>query len=127
MWFWRHATTDLPFTVRNKTLNDSFSGRQGVCLRVHWLSVVVSDEAEKEGHEERGNGVRKVFMEVDVAQKLSLLYMFEFSDGLWDRRSDSSPEKKQVRWQGVAYGTAADFLFWIFYSSLGLGRPPGLS
>ena len=76
--------TLLPPTVHGeeKTLTDFFRGRQGVCLRVHWLSVVVSDEAEKEGHEEKGNGVRKVFMEVDVAQKLSLIYMFEFSDGL---------------------------------------------
>jgi len=58
--------------------------------------VVVSDNAvgslfesygtvlkvERELVDGRGNGVRKVFLEVDVAQKIGLPHVFEFSDRL---------------------------------------------
>jgi len=90
------AVTDLPFTVRSNTFSISFLGKQVVCCRVHWLPVVVSDNAvgslsesygtvlkvERELVDGRGNGVRKVFLEVDVAQKIGIPHMFEFSDRL---------------------------------------------
>ena len=90
------ASTDLPYQVRGKTYSVSYFGKQSVCLRVHWLPVIMNNDIlhevfgsfgkvmkvdfEKMGDYE--NGVRRVYMEVSVAERLELPHLLQFADGL---------------------------------------------
>jgi len=90
------ASTDLPFQVRGKTYSVSYFGQQNVCLRVHWLPVIMNNDVlhevfgslgkvtkvdfEKQGDYE--NGVRRVYMEVSVAERLEIPHLLQFADAL---------------------------------------------
>ena len=90
------ASTDLPFQVRGKTFAVSYFGQQNICLGVHWLPVIMNNDVLHEVFESFGkvtkvdfekhgdfeNGVRRVFMEVSVAEKLEIPHMLQFADGL---------------------------------------------
>jgi len=90
------ASTDLPFLVRGKTFTVSYFGRQNICLRVHWLPVIINNDVlhevfssfEKvsqvdfENHGDYENGVRRVFVEVSIAEKLEIPHMLQFADDL---------------------------------------------
>jgi len=38
------ASTDLPFQVRGKTFTMSYFGKQNICVRVHWLPVIMNND-----------------------------------------------------------------------------------
>ena len=90
------ASTDLPLQVRGKTFTMSYFGKQNICVRVHWLPVVMNNDVlhevfssfgkvvkmDFERHGDFENGVRRVFMEVSFAEKLEIPHMLEFADGL---------------------------------------------
>jgi len=83
------ASTDLPFQVRGKTFNVSYFGKQNICVRVHWLPVIMNNDVlhevfssygnvskvDFEKHRNNENGVRRVFMEVSIAEKLEIPHM----------------------------------------------------
>ena len=76
------ASTDLPFQVRGKVFNVSYFGKQNVCVRIHWLPADMNNDqlfdvfssfgkVIKVGNEKHGdfeNGLRRVFMEVFIAE-----------------------------------------------------------
>jgi len=90
------ASTDLPFQVRGKVFNVSYFGKQNVCVRIHWLPADMNNDqlfdvfssfgkVIKVGNEKHGdfeNGLRRVFMEVFIAEKLEIPHMLQYSDGL---------------------------------------------
>jgi len=38
------ASTDLPFQVRGKVFNATNYGKQNICVRVHWLPVIMNND-----------------------------------------------------------------------------------
>jgi len=90
------ASTDLPFQVRGKVFNATYFGKQNICVRVHWLPVIMNNDklfdvfssfgkvikVDYEKHGDFENGVRRIFMEVTIAEKLEIPHMLQYSDGL---------------------------------------------
>jgi len=90
------ASTDLPFQVRGRVFNVSYFGKQNICFRVHWLSIIMNNDklydvfssfgkvikVDYEKHGDCENGVIQVFMEVSIAEKLEIPHMLHYSDGL---------------------------------------------
>jgi len=88
------ASTDLPFQVRGKVFNVSYFGKQNICVRIHWLPVIMNNDKlfdvfssfgkvikmDYEKHGDFENGVRRVV--VSVAEKLDIPHMLQSADGL---------------------------------------------
>ena len=82
------ASADFPFHIRGKTFNVSQFGKQTSCLRIHRLPGIMNNDilqkystfetVTKVGFEKQGNyenGMRCVFMQVSMAEKLDIPHL----------------------------------------------------